>query len=119
MWWWISKWFGWWGMQRTNLLSKLVTENRLILFQTVLLPGLGVARMANPGTILFLAKTPSPAKPAKKAHTLGRSLQVSSLGWVECVLACRREARAMNHQNRHILAGYVAACLEWAGLGAS
>jgi hypothetical protein len=28
----------------------------LILFQTVLLPGLGVARMANPGTILFLAK---------------------------------------------------------------
>ena len=95
MWWWISKWFGWWGMQRTNLLSKLVTENRLILFQTVLLPGLGVARMANPGTILFLAKTPSPAKPAKKAHTLGRSLQVSSLGWVECALACRREARAM------------------------
>src|ERR1017187_894214 len=86
MWWWISKWFGWWGMQRTNLLSKLVTENRLILFQTVLLPGLGVARMANPGTILFLAKTPSPAKPAKKAHTLGRGLPVSSLGWVECAL---------------------------------
>jgi hypothetical protein len=28
----------------------------LILFQTVLLPGLGVARMAHPGTILFLAK---------------------------------------------------------------
>ena len=28
----------------------------LILFQTVLLPGLGVARMASPGTILFLAK---------------------------------------------------------------
>src|ERR1039457_3746671 len=28
----------------------------LILFRTVLLPGLGVARMANPGTILFLAK---------------------------------------------------------------
>src|ERR1039457_6839754 len=95
MWWWISKWFGWWGMLRTNLLSKLVTENRQILFQTVLLPGLGVARMANPGTILFLAKTPSPAKPAKKAHTLGRSLQVSSLGWVECALACRRQARAM------------------------
>src|ERR1017187_6081377 len=28
---------GWWGMQRTNLLSKLVTENRLILCRTVLL----------------------------------------------------------------------------------
>jgi hypothetical protein len=32
----------------------------LILFQTVLLPGLGVARMANPGTILFLAKDVKP-----------------------------------------------------------
>jgi hypothetical protein len=58
----------------------------LILFRTVLLPGLGVARMANPGTILFLAKPPSPAKPAKKAHTFGRSLRVSSLGWIECAL---------------------------------
>src|ERR1039457_1465371 len=77
-----------------------VTENRLIsrrlgkareviLFQTVLLPGLGMARMANPGSILFLAKTPSPAKPTKKAHTFGRSLRVSS------VQACRREARPL------------------------
>ena len=48
-----------------------MTENRpklgggretgdLILFQTVVLPGLGVARMANPGTILFLAKDAKP-----------------------------------------------------------
>jgi hypothetical protein len=96
----------------------------LILFQTVLLPGLGVARMAHPGTILFLAKqggqsgglvdsgrelpvesalfsmgirmsSLGDAKPAKKAHTFRRSLQVSSLGWVECALACRREARPL------------------------
>src|ERR1017187_5282363 len=95
MWWWISTGFGWWGMQRTNLLSKLVTENRLILFHTVLLPRLGLAWMDNPGTILFPEKNASAAKPAKKAHTLGRSLQVSSLGWVECALACRREARPL------------------------
>src|ERR1022692_2238259 len=95
MWWWISKWFGWWGMQRTNLLSKLVTENRLILFQTVLFRAFGVARRANREPIFFPPKTQSPAKPAKKAHTLGRSLQVSSLGWVECALACRREARPL------------------------
>jgi hypothetical protein len=48
---------------------------------------------------LFRAKTPSPAKPAKKAHTLGISLQVSSWGRVR-LNAPGREARQARPSGR-------------------
>ena len=87
------------------------------LFQTVLLLAFGFQAWANPseawecffaGLGVFARKRMIPesstglpqsptseflAKPTKKVHTFGRSLQISRLGWVECVpdLACRRE----------------------------
>src|ERR1039457_3780117 len=81
--------FSWGCHRKPTHLQKAGEGKRSYSFSDGSVMGLRTARMANPGSILFLAKTPSPAKPTKKAHTFGRSLRVSS------VQACRREARPL------------------------
>src|ERR1022692_3623456 len=100
--WGANRGFGWQFRQvienRGEGISRgAVTENRLIsrrlgkareviLFQTVLLPGLGVARMANPGSILFSLKRQAPPSPPRKHTRLGEAFGFR---------ACRREARPL------------------------
>src|ERR1019366_1227445 len=77
----------------------------LILFQTVLLPGLGVARMAHPGTILFLAKQGGQSGGLESA-LFSMGIRVSSLR--------RRQAPP----RKHTRSGEAFRFRAWAGLNA-